>query len=110
MADKNAQEMIAPSSGVHIILPDYYSPEGMGLIVPKPRMVVLFLCFHGWGVPLLELQILVLALHIFRNHMKMKYSLYWMQYLTTLMLRYVVPASIDDFLTRYVFSYFLKSW
>ncbi|CAI8604148.1 unnamed protein product [Vicia faba] len=37
MADKNAQEMIAPSSGVHIILPDYYSPEGMGLIVPKTK-------------------------------------------------------------------------
>lgn len=29
--------MIAPSSGVHITLPSYYSPEGMGLIVPKTR-------------------------------------------------------------------------
>ncbi|XP_045830057.1 glycerol-3-phosphate dehydrogenase SDP6, mitochondrial-like [Trifolium pratense] len=37
MADKNAQEMIAPSSGVHIILPDYYSPKKMGLIVPKTK-------------------------------------------------------------------------
>ncbi|KAG4997993.1 hypothetical protein JHK84_029018 [Glycine max] len=37
MANKNAQEMISPSSGVHIILPDYYSPEGMGLIVPKTK-------------------------------------------------------------------------
>lgn len=37
MANKNSQEMIAPSSGVHIILPDYYSPEGMGLIVPKTK-------------------------------------------------------------------------
>ncbi|KAJ1403121.1 hypothetical protein SESBI_27528 [Sesbania bispinosa] len=37
MANKNVQEMIAPSSGVHIILPDYYSPEGMGLIVPKTK-------------------------------------------------------------------------
>ncbi|KAK7277276.1 hypothetical protein RIF29_18427 [Crotalaria pallida] len=35
MADKNARDMICPSSGVHIVLPDYYSPEGMGLIVPK---------------------------------------------------------------------------
>ncbi|KAI3914069.1 hypothetical protein MKW92_040133 [Papaver armeniacum] len=25
------------SSGVHIVLPDYYSPEGMGLIVPKTK-------------------------------------------------------------------------
>jgi len=37
MANKNAQQMISPSSGVHIILPDYYSPEGMGLIVPKTK-------------------------------------------------------------------------
>ncbi|KAF3434010.1 hypothetical protein FNV43_RR25113 [Rhamnella rubrinervis] len=37
MADKKARPMISPSSGVHIILPDYYSPEGMGLIVPKTK-------------------------------------------------------------------------
>ncbi|RVW97758.1 Glycerol-3-phosphate dehydrogenase SDP6, mitochondrial [Vitis vinifera] len=37
MADKESQPMICPSSGVHIILPDYYSPEGMGLIVPKTK-------------------------------------------------------------------------
>lgn len=37
MVDKNAQLMICPSSGVHIVLPDYYSPEGMGLIVPKTK-------------------------------------------------------------------------
>ncbi|RWR91579.1 glycerol-3-phosphate dehydrogenase SDP6, mitochondrial-like protein [Cinnamomum micranthum f. kanehirae] len=37
MADKDAPSMICPSSGVHIILPDYYSPEGMGLIVPKTK-------------------------------------------------------------------------
>lgn len=37
LADKSAQTMICPSSGVHIVLPDYYSPEGMGLIVPKTK-------------------------------------------------------------------------
>lgn len=37
MADKNAKPMICPSSGVHIVLPDYYSPDGMGLIVPKTK-------------------------------------------------------------------------
>lgn len=37
MADKDAKPMICPSSGVHIVLPDYYSPEGMGLIVPKTK-------------------------------------------------------------------------
>eukprot|EP00252_Welwitschia_mirabilis_P011436 TRINITY_DN25692_c0_g1_i1.p1 TRINITY_DN25692_c0_g1~~TRINITY_DN25692_c0_g1_i1.p1 ORF type:complete len:643 (+),score=145.85 TRINITY_DN25692_c0_g1_i1:408-2336(+) len=37
MADKDVQNIICPSSGVHIVLPDYYSPEGMGLIVPKTK-------------------------------------------------------------------------
>ncbi|KAG7947852.1 hypothetical protein I3843_14G115300 [Carya illinoinensis] len=37
MANKDARSMISPSSGVHIVLPDYYSPEGMGLIVPKAK-------------------------------------------------------------------------
>ncbi|GFQ06902.1 glycerol-3-phosphate dehydrogenase sdp6 mitochondrial [Phtheirospermum japonicum] len=37
MADKEAKPMICPSSGVHIVLPDYYSPQGMGLIVPKTK-------------------------------------------------------------------------
>jgi len=37
MADKDARPMICPSSGVHIVLPDYYSPEGMGLIVAKTK-------------------------------------------------------------------------
>lgn len=29
--------IISPSSGVHVVLPDYYSPEHMGLIVPKTK-------------------------------------------------------------------------
>ncbi|CAM8927230.1 unnamed protein product [Rhodiola kirilowii] len=37
LADKDVQPMICPSSGVHITLPDYYSPQGMGLIVPKTK-------------------------------------------------------------------------
>uniref|UniRef100_A0ACD5YZ40 Uncharacterized protein n=1 Tax=Avena sativa TaxID=4498 RepID=A0ACD5YZ40_AVESA len=37
MANDNVVPMICPSSGVHIVLPDYYSPEGMGLIVPKTK-------------------------------------------------------------------------
>lgn len=37
LADKEAPSMICPSSGVHIVLPDYYSPDGMGLIVPKTK-------------------------------------------------------------------------
>ncbi|KAI5071319.1 hypothetical protein GOP47_0013570 [Adiantum capillus-veneris] len=37
IADKEAKPLITPSSGVHVVLPDYYSPDGMGLIVPKTK-------------------------------------------------------------------------
>ncbi|CAA0814441.1 Glycerol-3-phosphate dehydrogenase SDP6-mitochondrial [Striga hermonthica] len=37
MADREAKPMICASSGVHVVLPDYYSPDGMGLIVPKTK-------------------------------------------------------------------------
>eukprot|EP00884_Botryococcus_braunii_P011342 jgi/Botrbrau1/20208/Bobra.31_1s0005.1 len=37
LSDPNCQPMIMPSSGVHITLPDYYSPEVTGLIVPKTK-------------------------------------------------------------------------
>ncbi|CAM6098082.1 unnamed protein product [Calypogeia fissa] len=37
LADGKAKPMISPSSGVHIVLPDYYSPDAMGLIVPKTK-------------------------------------------------------------------------
>nr|GEX46371.1 glycerol-3-phosphate dehydrogenase SDP6, mitochondrial [Tanacetum cinerariifolium] len=49
VTDIDAKLMICPSSGVHIVLPDYYSPEGMGLIVPKTKdgRVVLMLPWLG---------------------------------------------------------------
>eukprot|EP00475_Leptophrys_vorax_P000077 TRINITY_DN10049_c0_g1_i1.p1 TRINITY_DN10049_c0_g1~~TRINITY_DN10049_c0_g1_i1.p1 ORF type:complete len:487 (+),score=122.14 TRINITY_DN10049_c0_g1_i1:516-1976(+) len=34
---KEAVNMVQPSSGVHLTLPDRYSPSGMGLIVPKTK-------------------------------------------------------------------------
>lgn len=37
MSEPAAKPMILPSAGVHVTLPDYYSPEGTGLIVPKTR-------------------------------------------------------------------------
>ncbi|CAK9868495.1 unnamed protein product [Sphagnum jensenii] len=37
MADKSASQMISPSGRVHIVLPDYYSPDHMGLVVPKTK-------------------------------------------------------------------------
>jgi len=37
MSDKESKSMIMPSSGVHITLPDYYSPENVGMIVPKTK-------------------------------------------------------------------------
>lgn len=35
LSDDRAPRMIMPSAGVHITLPDYYSPEKLGMIVPK---------------------------------------------------------------------------
>jgi len=34
MDDGKAREIVCPSAGVHIILPDYYSPSNMGLLDP----------------------------------------------------------------------------
>ena len=44
-------------------------------------------------------------------HMKMKYNLYWMPSLITLMLKYVIPANIAYyFYTFFPPLYFLKNW
>ena len=37
LSDDTAPRMIMPSSGVHVTLPDYYSPEHLGMIVPKTK-------------------------------------------------------------------------
>ncbi|XP_074650932.1 glycerol-3-phosphate dehydrogenase, mitochondrial-like isoform X2 [Tubulanus polymorphus] len=34
MDDSNADRICSPSSGVHVVLPEYYSPEKMGLLDP----------------------------------------------------------------------------
>lgn len=43
------QEIVAPSSGVHVILPGYFSPADMGLIDPHTSdgRVIFFLPWHG---------------------------------------------------------------
>ncbi|CAD7700818.1 unnamed protein product [Ostreobium quekettii] len=33
----DAENMIMPSAGVHVTLPDYYSPDDFGMIVPKTK-------------------------------------------------------------------------
>eukprot|EP01118_Nematostelium_gracile_P004659 TRINITY_DN1552_c0_g1_i4.p1 TRINITY_DN1552_c0_g1~~TRINITY_DN1552_c0_g1_i4.p1 ORF type:complete len:632 (+),score=174.82 TRINITY_DN1552_c0_g1_i4:3112-5007(+) len=49
MDNPQAEDLIVPSSGVHVVLPDYYSPDGMGLIVPKTKdgRVVFMLPWQG---------------------------------------------------------------
>ncbi|RMZ69260.1 glycerol-3-phosphate dehydrogenase [Pyrenophora seminiperda CCB06] len=49
MDDQEVQEIVAPSSGVHVILPGYYSPSNMGLIDPNTSdgRVVFFLPWQG---------------------------------------------------------------
>lgn len=49
MDDQAVKEIVAPSSGVHVILPGYYSPQKMGLIDPKTSdgRVIFFLPWQG---------------------------------------------------------------
>jgi len=47
--DSSVDEIVAPSSGVHVILPGYYSPSKMGLIDPSTSdgRVIFFLPWQG---------------------------------------------------------------
>ena len=47
--DASVKEIVAPSSGVHVILPGYYSPQKMGLIDPQTSdgRVIFFLPWQG---------------------------------------------------------------
>lgn len=49
MDDPSVKEIVAPSSGVHVILPGYYSPAEMGLIDPSTSdgRVIFFLPWQG---------------------------------------------------------------
>lgn len=49
MDDPSCQDLILGAAGVHIILPDHYSPDNMGLIVPKTSdgRVLFFLPWEG---------------------------------------------------------------
>ncbi|KAM4066959.1 FAD dependent oxidoreductase [Hirsutella rhossiliensis] len=49
MDDPHCKEIVAPSSGVHVILPGYYSPANMGLIDPSTSdgRVIFFLPWQG---------------------------------------------------------------
>ena len=49
MDDQNVKEIVAPSSGVHVVLPGYYSPQKMGLLDPKTSdgRVIFFLPWQG---------------------------------------------------------------
>lgn len=38
MSNPETDPMVMPSAGVHITLPDYYSPDNIGMIVPKTRV------------------------------------------------------------------------
>jgi glycerol-3-phosphate dehydrogenase len=49
MDNPNHQNLIVPAQGTHIMLPDFYSPDNMGLIVPKTKdgRVVFMLPWQG---------------------------------------------------------------
>jgi glycerol-3-phosphate dehydrogenase len=49
MDERDTMEIVAPSSGVHVVLPGYYSPQKMGLIDPRTSdgRVIFFLPWQG---------------------------------------------------------------
>lgn len=49
MDEPGVKDIVAPSSGVHVILPGYYSPSDMGLIDPSTSdgRVIFFLPWQG---------------------------------------------------------------
>lgn len=49
MDNEENLEIVAPSAGVHIILPNYYSPRNMGLLDPATSdgRVIFFLPWQG---------------------------------------------------------------
>jgi glycerol-3-phosphate dehydrogenase len=49
MDDPSIKEIVAPSSGVHVVLPGYFSPQKMGLIDPQTSdgRVMFFLPWQG---------------------------------------------------------------
>lgn len=52
MDDPNAIKICSPSSGVHIVLPGYYSPQSMGLLDPatKDGRVIFFLPWQKYTI------------------------------------------------------------
>ncbi len=49
MDNQEAKEIVCPSAGVHVILPDYYSPSHMGLLDPATSdgRIIFFLPWQG---------------------------------------------------------------
>lgn len=49
MDDEKTPDIVAPSAGVHVILPNYYSPRNMGLLDPATSdgRVIFFLPWEG---------------------------------------------------------------
>jgi len=52
MDDGEARDIVCPSAGIHIILPDYYSPSNMGLLDPATSdgRVIFFLPWQGMTI------------------------------------------------------------
>lgn len=52
MDDPNVQKICSPSSGVHIVLPGYYSPKSMGLLDPQTKdgRVIFFLPWQKYTI------------------------------------------------------------
>ncbi len=49
MDNPEARKIVQPSAGIHIVLPEYYSPRNMGLLDPSTSdgRVIFFLPWQG---------------------------------------------------------------
>lgn len=49
MDNPDARKIVQPSAGIHIVLPEYYSPRNMGLLDPSTSdgRVIFFLPWQG---------------------------------------------------------------
>ena len=49
MDDGKSRDIVCPSAGIHVVLPDYYSPTAMGLLDPATSdgRVIFFLPWEG---------------------------------------------------------------
>ena len=47
MDNPDVENLVVPAAGVHVVLPDHFSPEKMGLIVPETKDGRVLVCYDS---------------------------------------------------------------